>query len=258
MLLALKVGNTTIGAAVFTGEVLRGDWQLATRADLTADELGLNLTALMAQAGLQPQQIEGMIVGSVVPSLHRALIRMGRRYFQLEPAFLQHDWQLLPLDVSEPASMGTDRIADCLAGYERCGGPLLVIDFGTAVTFNLISTDGAFLGGAIAPEMELAATTLVKRTAQLFGVELVPPESVIGRDTVENLKAGIVLGFIDLVRGLIVRFRGEYEENLRVIATGGWGQFFTAQIPEIELYDPLLTLRGLQIAWQRRQAEESH
>jgi type III pantothenate kinase len=252
MLLALNVGNTSIATAVFKGKALQGDWKLATRKDLTLDELGLSLLTLMAQVGVKPEGIDGVIISSVVPSLHPTLVRMCQRYFKMEPAFLDHHWEMVKLAVREPATVGTDRIADCLAGYQQFGGPLLVIDFGTAITFNLVSPEGAFLGGAIAPEMELAAATLVRRTAQLFGIELLAPDSVIGRDTTENLRAGIVLGFIDLVRGLIGRFQSEYGKPLRVIATGGWGKFFREQIAEIEQYDPLLTLRGLQIAWEKR------
>jgi type III pantothenate kinase len=252
MLLTLNVGNTTIAAAVFDNDALKGDWKLATRTDLTPDELGLSLLTLMAQVGVKPEGIDGVIIGSVVPSLQPMLVRMCQRYFKKEPAFLDHRWGLVKLAVREPATVGTDRIADCLAGYAQFGGPLLIIDFGTAITFNLVSPEGAFLGGAIAPEMELAAQTLVKRTAQLFGVELVAPESVIGRDTAENLQAGIVLGFIELVRGLIARFQRDYGRPMRVIATGGWGKFFSDQISEIEGYEPLLTLRGLQIAWKKR------
>jgi len=252
MLLALNVGNTTIAAAVFAGNALKGDWKLATRADLTSDELGVSLLNLMVQAGAKPEGIDGVIISSVVPSLQPTLVRMCQRYFKIEPAFLDHRWELVKLAVREPATVGTDRIADCIAGFRQFGGPLLIIDFGTAITFNLISPEGAFLGGAIAPEMELAAQTLIKRTAQLFGVELDAPASVIGRDTAENLRAGIVIGFIELVRGLITRFQREYGRPLRVIATGGWGRFFSEQIPEIEAYEPLLTLQGLQIAWEKR------
>jgi type III pantothenate kinase len=125
-----------------------------------------------------------------------------------------------------------------------------VIDFGTATTFNLVSKDGRFLGGAIAPTMELAGETLIKKTAQLFKVELVPPPGVIGKDTVEHLQAGIVLGFLDLVEGLITRFRREYPEDFRVIATGGRGKFFSEHIPAIEIYDSHLALQGLRLAWE--------
>lgn len=250
MLLALKVGNTTIAAGVFEGEKLRAEWHLATRPESTPDELGLTFAGFLHAAGLDPAHIEGVVIGSVVPPLNWTLTETCQRYFHQEAAFLDPSWNVLPLDVREPERVGTDRIADCLAAQRLYGGPALVIDFGTATTFNLISRDGTFLGGAIAPTMELAAETLVKNTAQLFEVELVPPPSVIGKDTVEHLQAGIVLGFLDLVEGLIARFRRECPENLRVIATGGRGQLFQTHISAIEIYDPHLALQGLRLAWE--------
>ncbi len=253
MLLALKVGNTTIAAGVFQQEKLQANWHMTTRTDWTPDEMGMHFLSFLEAAKIPATQIEGIIISSVVPPLNWTLAEACRKYFHREAAFLDHRWDVIPLDVREPERVGTDRIASCLAGYKLYGGPLLIIDFGTATTFNLVSSQGAFLGGAIAPTMELAAGTLVQRTAQLFQVELLPPASVIGKDTTEHLQAGIVLGFLDLVQGLIERFRREYKEPFRVVATGGRGEFFKAQIPSIEIYDPFLTLKGLRIAWEMRE-----
>jgi len=252
MLLALKVGNTTIAAGVFQGEGLRAHWQLATRHDFTPDELGMSLVGFLKASGIETEQIEGVIICSVVPPLNWTIAQASRRYFKREAEFLDHSWGLIPLDVREPERVGTDRIADCLAGYRLYGGPILIIDFGTATTFNLVSKEGSFLGGAIAPTMELASETLIRRTAQLFKIELAPPPSVIGKDTAEHLQAGIVLGFIDLVEGLIARFRREFEGPFKVIATGGRGEFFKEHIDAIEIYDPFLALKGLKIAWELR------
>ena len=257
MLLALKVGNTTIAVGIFRGSELSAEWHLATRPEQTPDELGLSLLRLLESASLKPRQIEGVVISSVVPPLNWALTEAIRRYFRQEAHFLDHRWGVLPLDVREPERVGTDRIADCLAAHRLYGSPALVIDFGTATTFNLLSSDGHFLGGAIAPTMELAAETLVKRTAQLFKVELVPPPGVVGKDTVEHLQAGIVLGFFELVEGLIGRFHRAYAQiepgkTLKVIATGGRGKLFHEQLDAIEIYDPHLTLKGLRIAWEER------
>lgn len=252
MILALKVGNTTIAVGVFEGEELRAHWQLATRHDSTPDELGMSLVNFLQAHRLRAEEIEGIIVSSVVPPLNWTLSQAAHSYFRREALFLDHRWGLVPLEVREPERVGTDRIADCLAGYRLYGGPLLIIDFGTATTFNLVSEGGKFLGGAIAPTMELTAEMLIKHTAQLFKVELIPPPSVIGKDTAEHLQAGIVLGFIELVEGLIRRFRKEFREPFRVIATGGRGEFFKEQIDTIEIYDPFLTLKGLRIAWELR------
>ena len=258
MLLALKVGNTTIAVGAFALDQdvksePKAHWHLATRHDYTPDELGLSLIQFLRAADLKPSHIEGVVISSVVPPLNWTLQDAFRRYFDREALFLSADWGVLELDVREPERVGTDRIADCLAGYALYGRDqaLLIIDFGTATTFNLVSRDGRFLGGAIAPTMELAAETLVRRTAQLFKVELVPPPSVIGKDTQEHLQSGIVLGFLELVGGLIGRFRREYAEDLKVVATGGRGRFFKEYIPTIEIYDPHLTLKGLRIAWER-------
>ena len=251
MLLTLKVGNTTIAAGVFQGTELRAEWHVATRYDATPDELGMSFVHFLGAHEVPMDALDGVIVSSVVPPLNWALTHACRSYLKLEPTYLGADWDLLRLDVREPDRVGTDRLADCLAAYEQYGGPLLVIDFGTATTFNLVGADGAFLGGAIGPTMELASETLTRRTAQLFKIELVPPPSVIGKDTAEHLQAGIVFGFLDMVRGLIRRYRREHSDRLRVVATGGWGKFFHEQLDAIEIYDPHLALVGLRLAWDR-------
>jgi type III pantothenate kinase len=256
MLLTLKVGNTTIGAGIFDGEKLVADWTISARRDYTPDELGMSLLNFLAAHKIKASQIEGFIVNSVVPPLNWAISKASHKYFNREAIFLDHRLGLFPLDVKEPGSVGADRIADCIAGFRLYGGPLLIIDFGTATTFNLVSRDGHFLGGAIAPTMELAAESLVKTTAQLFKVELIPPRTVIGKDTAENLQAGIVLGFLELVEGLIDRFEEEYPQGLRVISTGGRGSFFKEQIPAIEIHDEHLALKGLRIAWEERNREQ--
>ena len=253
MLLTLKVGNTTIGAGVFQNDTLLADWTMSTRYDYTPDELGVELWSFLHASDIKADQIDGFFVNSVVPNLNWALSKASLKYFNQEAVYLDHTLNLIPLDVREPERVGADRIADCIAGYKLFGGPLLVIDFGTATTFNLISKEGAFLGGAIAPTMEIASESLVRSTAQLFKVELEPPTTVIGKDTVENIQAGVVFGFFDLIEGLIRRFQSEYAEEFKVIATGGRGGFFAHHIPTIEHYDDHLALKGLQIAWQERE-----
>ncbi len=253
VLLALDVGNTMTKLGLFSHKKLLTDFQLASNRERTADELGLSLKALLAEWP-KPTHV---IVSSVVPHLNAALVRAFQRHFSIEPEFLSHRWDLIRLDVEEPAKVGTDRIADALAAFYLYGGPALTINFGTATTFNLVSEDGRFLGGAIAPQMELAAAALAQRAAQLYEVELRCPESVIGKTTDENIRAGFVLGFLDLVSGLIRRFCAEYGKDLRVIATGGRGEFFATHIQEISVYDPHLTLQGLRVAWELRHGRAS-
>lgn len=251
MLLAVDVGNTQIKIGAFEGERLRGSWRLSTPVVRTPDELGLTLE-LLCRAQLQAvQAVEGVIVSSVVPRLNAPLAFAFGRYFRREPLFLHWDAGLVPLEVEDPTTVGSDRLCDCLAGYALFGGPLLTINFGTASTFNLVSESGAFLGGAIAPEMEAAFSALVRGTALLPEVELELPTSVVGKSTAENLKAGVVLGFLELVDGLIRRFRQAVRADLRVVATGGRGAFFQKHLAAIEVYEPNLTLIGLRLAWER-------
>jgi type III pantothenate kinase len=251
-LLALDVGNTMIKIGLFSRERLLADFQLSTDRDRTADEFGVQIKNLLQEF----ERPSAAIISSVVPHLNPQLTRAAARHFHIEPTFLDYRCGLIKLDVEEPTKVGADRIADCIAGFYLYGGPLLTINFGTATTLNLISKDGRFLGGAIGPQMELAASALAQRAAQLYEVELRCPESVIGKTTDENIRAGFVLGFLDLVLGLIQRFRVEYDLQLRVVATGGRGEFFAKNLKEISVYDPHLTLQGLRLAWEL-QAEQS-
>jgi type III pantothenate kinase len=249
MLLVADVGNTTISLGVFDGESLKGDWRLATRSQHTSDELGVSIAGMLGRH-IDLDRIEGVMASSVVPSLNEPLDFAFNRYLKHRPTFLNSDLGLLPLDVPSPSSVGSDRIADCLAGYELYGGPLLIADLGSASTFHLVSAEGAFLGGAIAPQMHSAANSLFGSTSQLFDIPLNVPNSVIGTTTEENLQAGIVMGFLDLVEGLIRRFKQEYDQPLKVIATGGKGGFFHANLDIIDAYEPQLTMIGLRLAWE--------
>jgi len=251
MLLAIDVGNTTISIGLFKDEELVNDWRLATDKNRTPDELGLQIKGLLEGAKIDARKINDVMICSVVPYLNQKLIGAFEKHFQRSLQFLDFKSGLIKLAVDDPTAVGADRIADSIAGYHLYGGPILIIDFGTATVFNLVSEKGEFLGGAIAPEMELTAEMLFERTALLPQVELEIPRSVIGKNTVDNIKAGVVLGFFDMVSGLIARFKREYGKNLKVIATGGRGELFYKQIEAIEHYDPFLTLKGLRIAWQK-------
>jgi len=249
MLLAFDVGNTNLVVGLFDGDRLRGHWRFTTDRNWTADELRLTTRSLLAEIGVAPGDVGGVAVASVVPTLDRPLREGLEQLASVPVRFLTHESCGIELRVKEPWSVGADRIANALGGHGLHGGPLLVIDFGTATTFDLVSEDGAFLGGAIAPEMHLAARALTDRAAQLHAVSLDLPETVIGKTTAENLRAGVVFGFLDLVAGLIARFRAEYRADLTVIATGGKGRLFYEQLDGIECYEPFLTLSGLERWW---------
>jgi type III pantothenate kinase len=251
MLLTLDVGNTNLAAGLFDGEQLIGHWRLTTDRHRTSDELRLTTRGFLDEAGVAPSEIVGVAVASVVPALNEPIRRGLPPPLDGDVRFLTSDTAPIRLDVDEPATVGADRIANAVAGHTLHGGPLLVVDFGTAINFDLVSEDGAFLGGAIAPEMEQAARTVIEAADQLRPVELDVPDTVIGKTTATNLQAGVVLGYLDLVNGLIGRFKREYSRNLRTVATGGKGKLFHRHLNAIELYNPFLTLKGLRICWEK-------
>lgn len=253
MLLAVDVGNTTISLGAFDGQTLLGDWRLSTTAKRTPDELGVMIDGLLRR-NLDSTAIEHVIACSVVPHLNEPLNYAFSRFFGKHPVFLNNALGLVALEVDDPTAVGADRIADCLAGFHLFGGPLLIIDCGSASTFDLVSDSGAFLGGAIAPEMSAASYSLFAKTALLPEVELTLPPSVVGKNTNDNLQAGVVLGFLDLIGGLIRRFELEVGHPLKVVATGGRGGFYQEHIEAIQVYEPHLTLIGLRLAWERMQA----
>ncbi len=255
MLLVIDVGNTNIVLGTFHDDVLTHQWRVTTDCNRTADELRLTIRSLLAEAGIDPTSCTGAAIASVVPSLNLPLAKAFEPLVSGEVGFLAAKTSPIALNVEAPHTVGADRIANCIAAHTLYGGPILVLDFGTATTFDLTAEDGRFLGGAIAPEMQLAARALTERAAQLHSVELRIPESVIGKNTETNIQAGVVLGYLDLVEGLIQRFRQEVGTNLQVVATGGKGEMFYQHLDSIQLYDPVLTLKGLRLWWNQRRAD---
>ena len=250
MLLTLDIGNTNIVVGLFDGSRLAAHWRLTTDRNRTSDELRLDIRNLLGEANVNGSRIRGIAIASVVPSLNEPLLDGLGAFSDAPIRFLSAASSPIPLRVDNPRSVGADRIANCIAAHHLVSAAALVIDFGTAVTFDLVSKEGAFLGGAIAPEMLLAARALTNRAAQLHAVILDVPCSVIGKTTEANLQAGVVLGFLDLVDGLIKRFRREADDELVVIATGGRGKLFAERLEEIETYAPFLTVDGLRLWWE--------
>jgi len=252
MILVGDVGNTQTVFGLFDGDQLVEHWRLTTDRNRTSDELAILIRRLLKDSGRPVEGVSAVALSSVVPSLCRTLERGLQKVFSTEPRFLTTSTCGIDLVVDEPHSVGADRIANTIGAYALVGGPCLVIDFGTATNFDLVGANGEFLGGAIAPEMEIAARSLIERAAQLHAVSLEPPKSVIGKTTTENLQAGIVLGFIDLVDGLIRRFKAEAPGIERVLATGGKADQFTENVASIDEHVPFLTLHGLRV-WLARQ-----
>ena len=253
MLLAIDIGNTNLTLGVFQGDLLVHGWRLSTDRSRMPDEYGLQLVGLLDHASLRAENLEGVVMASVVPPLTGRLVAGVHDYLSQDPLLITSglDTGVL-LRVDQPASVGADRVANAVAVRELFGGPACVVDFGTATTFDALDAQGNYLGGAIAPGIGIAADALVASTAQLPRVELEAPPSVIGRNTVSAMQAGIVYGYAGLVEGLVARFREELGDGMQVIATGGLAQFVADQTNVVQHVAPWLTLDGLRILWGRQ------
>ena len=253
MILTLDIGNTNIKSALFEGTEMREYWRLATNRNRTSDEYGMSMMNLISHFGIDKSAITGIMMSSVVPQINFTIEHMCRSYFGMEPMKIEPGVKTgINIKYENPRELGSDRIANAVAAYELYGGPCITIDFGTATSFGAISARGEFLGGAICPGLKLAADALTERTAKLPRFELVKPESVIGRNTVANMQAGIVYGYIGQIKYLVNRMKKEMGvEGIKVIATGGLAVLVAGESSVIDVMDGLLTLKGLRIIYEK-------
>jgi type III pantothenate kinase len=248
MLLAIDVGNSNIVVGVFDGERLVADFRLRTDAHATGDELGLTVTGLLRSRQVEPGSITGVVVSSVVPTLSRAIEGLAQTFFGLVPMVVGPGVRTgMRILYDDPRQVGADRIVNALAAYRRYGGPAVLVDFGTATTFDAISPGGDYLGGAIAPGIVISLDALVSHTAKLTRVELAAPPSVVGRNTTQSMQAGLVYGYVGLIEGIVARMKSELGDGAKVIATGGLAELIAAQTAAIDTVDQRLTLDGLRI-----------
>ena len=248
MLLAIDSGNTNIVFAVFDDNgVLQGEWRSSTDPNRTADEFGVWLTQLMDLGGLSRRDIDAAIVATVVPATLFALKILCKKYFGVLPLVVGEEGVDFGIQVlvDHPEEVGADRIVNAVAAYETYGGPLIVIDFGTATTFDVADDDGNYIGGAIAPGINLSLEALHTAAAKLPRVAINRPEKVIGKGTVSAMQSGIFFGYVSMIEGMISRIQAEYGKEMSVVATGGLGRLFTSVTDAIQKNDPDLTLRGL-------------
>ena len=252
MLLAVDAGNTNVVFAVHDGTEWRGRWRIATRADRTSDEYAVWLLALLQFSGVKPSDISRCAIGTVVPAALYNLRRLSRDWFACEPlvARASLDWGF-EIRVDRPEEVGADRLLNALAAHHRYRGPLVVIDFGTATTFDVVDEAGAYLGGVIAPGINLSIEALHQAAARLPRIGIGRPQAVIGRDTVAAIQAGVFWGYVGMVEGIVARIRSEYEAPLKVIATGGLAPLFAEGTTVIERIDPDITLEGLRLLADR-------
>ncbi len=251
MLLAIDLGNTNTVFGVYDGERLVMHWRLSTQKDRTVDEYGILLRNLFALEKIEAQKIRRVIVASVVPPLDPVLNEMAASYFSVKPVFVTHKNAGIPVLYDDPKEVGADRIVNAVAVVHKYGKPAVVVDFGTATTFDAITRAGEYGGGVIAPGIVISAEALYEHAARLPRIEIQRPENVIGTSTVGSMQSGLFYGYVAMVDGILVRMKKELGPDTRVIGTGGQAPFISQETKLIETVDANLTLDGLQLVASR-------
>lgn len=251
MLLVVDLGNTNTVLGVYEKDRLVREWRLSTQWDRTGDEYVILVRNLFALEGLQLGSVQAVVIASVVPALESRLEAMAVGCFGREPVFVTHENAGVRILYEDPREVGADRLVDSVAAIEQYGGPVIVVDLGTATTFNIITENDEYMGGLIAPGIEVSARALIERAAKLPRVDIRRPESLIGRSTTASLESGFFWGYVSLVEGVIDRVRRELGKDVRVVATGGWSRLIAAESDRISTAEPQLTLNGLYLVARR-------
>jgi len=254
MLLAIDIGNTNIAFGVFDGETLRATWNVATDINKTADEYAVLLLNLLPREGLALSDIDHVSIACVVPPLLTTFEELSQRYFKIPPLIVGPGVKTgVSICTDNPREVGADRVVNTAAAHHLYGGPLIVIDFGTATTLDAVSKEGDYLGGAIAPGIGIAAEALFERASKLPRVELIPPQHAIGKNTVTTMQSGIIFGYVGLIEGLVTRIKQELGGEAYVVATGGLAEVIATETKVIDTVDMHLTLIGLRLIHELNQ-----
>ncbi|MDB5055112.1 MAG: pantothenate kinase [Bacilli bacterium] len=254
MILVVDVGNTNIVLGIYEQKNLLHHWRLSTNRAATVDEYGIMIHNLFNHAGIRVEQISGVIISSVVPPLMFVLEQLCSKYLHKIPLIVGPGIKTgLNIRIENPREMGADRIVNAVAGIELYGTPLIIVDFGTATTFDYIDEAGHLLGCAIAPGIGISMEALYQKAAKLPRIELVRPKTTVGRNTVASMQAGIVYGFAGQADGIVDRMREEFNTKPTVVATGGFAELISTESKTIQVVNPLLTIQGLQIIYERNQ-----
>lgn len=254
MFLAIDIGNTNVTLGLYTGEALGPRWRLATDHHRMSDEYGIMLINLLQHAGYAAADVTAIALASVVPPLTGTFVQACEAYLRRAPLVVDAGVKTgVRVKYDDPKQVGADRVVDAAAVQKLYGGPACVVDFGTATTFDAISAEGDYLGGAIAPGIGIAAEALFQRAAKLPKVDLLRPPSPIGRNTVHSMQSGLLFGYVGLVEGMVARFRTELGPQMKVIGTGGLAEVIARETDVIQIIAPWLTLDGLKLVWEMNQ-----
>ena len=253
-LLVVDVGNTNVVLGIYRGDVLAGSWRLATARERTADEYGILTKQLIGDVA---GNLDGAIVSSVVPPLNSAFAAMIEQHFGIEPLFVEPGVKTgIAIHVDNPQEVGADRIVNCVAAFERYGGPTIIVDFGTATTFDVVTANAEYVGGVIAPGLNISAEALFARASRLPRVDIRRPPTVIGTNTVVNMQSGLYFGYLGLVDGILARMKSELPPLKKILATGGLAALLARDSEYIEEVVDDLTLEGLKIIYDRNRAQQ--
>ena len=252
LLVLVDVGNTNTIFGVYQGDELVESFRLSTDTERTADEYGALLLPLFTRSGIDPSTAEAVVISSVVPPLHLTLERMSSRYFGRKPLFIEPGVRTgMPIRYDNPAEVGADRIVNAVAARERYGSPVVVVDFGTATTFDIVNAAGEYVGGIISPGISISAEALFAQASRLYRVDIRKPAQLVGKTTVGAMQSGIFYGYVGLVDGILERLLAEMPDTKMVVATGGQAEMVAAGSRFIQRVDPMLTLVGLRLIYER-------
>ena len=255
MLLALDIGNTTVAIGLFKDKKLVHHWKIRSDRDKTCDEYGIVLQNLFSFAGLDAAAVKTVIISSVVPPLTPIFQTLSHDLFHVKALVVGPGLRTgMPILTEAPLEVGADRVVAAVAAFEKFGGPCIIVDFGTATTFDAVSAKGEYLGGAIAPGVQISAEALYLKTAKLPRIEVKKPAKAIGKTTVASMQSGLYFGYVGLVDNVISEIRKELGEDARVIATGGFGEQIGAEVKAISSYEPHLVLEGLRFIYERNRS----